>query len=119
MTMLALRENVTMARHPAMLRNVDTLIGFFEYIGLSLADAYRACMEAIRLVVGFVELQDALHDRPPAHLNQLPLSWLRSATEVDLPHLNRVGDLESSSPDSLFDFSLDIFIEGIAARVHP
>lgn len=123
MTTLALRENVTMARHPAMLRNVDTMIGFFEGVGLSLADAYRACMEAIRLVVGFVEFQDALYDRPPAHLDprdlrRLPPPWLESATEAQLPHLSRVSDLEPGTPDALFDFSLDIFIEGIAARVH-
>nr|WP_189323446.1 TetR/AcrR family transcriptional regulator C-terminal domain-containing protein [Streptomyces flaveus] len=65
MTTLALTENITMARHPTMLRNVDALIGFFESVGLSLQDAYRACMETIRLVVGFVELQDILYGHPP------------------------------------------------------
>ncbi|MEV7192717.1 TetR/AcrR family transcriptional regulator [Streptomyces sp. NPDC093510] len=126
MTTLALRENVTMARHPAMLRNVDAMIGFFTGVGLSLADAYLACMEAIRLVVGFVELQDALHDRPPAHLdpadlNQLPPSWLRPEpdSDVELPYLSRISELEPSPAGALFDFSLDIFVEGIAARAHP
>ncbi|MGW6062055.1 TetR/AcrR family transcriptional regulator [Streptomyces sp. NPDC055189] len=122
MTTLAMSENVTMARHPAMLRNVDTMIGFFEDIGLPLADAYHACMEAIRLVVGFVEFQDALYDRPhshldPADLHQLPPPWLQSAAEPDLPRLSRVSDLEPSTPDALFDFSVDTFVGGIAARV--
>ncbi|WP_026404095.1 hypothetical protein [Actinomadura rifamycini] len=65
MTTLALGENVTLARHPAMLRNVDALIGVFVRVGLPLPDAYRACMETIRTVAGFVEFQDAPHDRPP------------------------------------------------------
>ncbi|MFG2344766.1 TetR/AcrR family transcriptional regulator C-terminal domain-containing protein [Streptomyces phaeochromogenes] len=145
MTTLALTENITMARHPTMLRNVDALIGFFEAVGLSLQDAYRACMETIRLVAGFVELQDIVYDRPPAHVNpadlaQLPPPWLRpkdpedseepkgsgssSASEGsedsesvgDLPHLARLGELEPDSPDTLFAFSLDILVEGIAAR---
>ncbi|WP_405564826.1 TetR/AcrR family transcriptional regulator [Streptomyces phaeochromogenes] len=145
MTTLALTENITMARHPTMLRNVDTLIGFFEAAGLSLQDAYRACMETIRLVAGFVELQDIVYDRPPAHVNpadlaQFPPPWLRpkdpensegsgssNASEDsegsegsepvgDLPHLARLGELEPDSPDTLFAFSLDILVEGIAAR---
>ena len=121
MTTLALTENITMARHPAMLRNVDALVGFFESVGLSLQDAYRACMETIRLVVGFVELQDILYDRPPAHLEpgdleQLPPPWLRSETEEELPNLKRVGELEPDAPDTLFEFSLDVCIDGIAAH---
>ncbi|MCZ4513835.1 TetR/AcrR family transcriptional regulator C-terminal domain-containing protein [Streptomyces sp. ActVer] len=121
MTTLALTENITMARHPTMLRNVDALIEFFESAGLSLADAYRACMETVRFVVGFVELQDSLYDRPPAHLEpadleQLPPPWLRSETEDELPNLKRVSALEPDSPDTLFEFSMDIYVEGIAAR---
>ncbi len=119
MTTLALRENVTMARHPVMLRNVDDLIGFFTGVGLPLGDAYLACMESIRLVVGFVELQDSLYDRPPAHLDpadleQLPPPWLRPATAAELPHLNRLGELEPAPPDALFEFALDILVDGIA-----
>ncbi|WP_405954014.1 hypothetical protein [Streptomyces phaeochromogenes] len=34
----------------------------------------------------------------------------------DLPHLTRLGELEPDSPDTLFAFSLDILVEGIAAR---
>ncbi|MFE5668163.1 hypothetical protein ACFQ7W_30070 [Streptomyces niveus] len=49
-------------------------------------------MESIRLVVGFVEFTDSLHD------------------------LGGAGELESDSPDTLFEFSLDVFVEGIAAR---
>ncbi|MEU5002273.1 TetR/AcrR family transcriptional regulator C-terminal domain-containing protein [Streptomyces sp. NPDC021622] len=123
MTTLALSENITMARHPAMLRNVDALIGFFESVGLSLQDSYRACMETIRFIVGFVELQDMLHDRPPAHLepddlDRLPPLWLRSEADAELPHLKRVGALEPDAPDTLFEFSLDIFVGGIASRTH-
>ncbi|MGW7088934.1 TetR/AcrR family transcriptional regulator [Streptomyces sp. NPDC054871] len=123
MTTLALSENITMARHPAMLRNVDALIGFFESVGLSLRDAYRACMETIRFVVGFVELQDMLYDRPPAHLEpgdleQLPPPWLHSEAEAELPRLKRVSTLQPDAPDTLFEFSLDIFVGGIAARAH-
>ncbi|MFE5917647.1 TetR/AcrR family transcriptional regulator [Streptomyces sp. NPDC056468] len=121
MTTLALTENITMARHPVMLRNVDALIGFFGHVGLSLPDAYRACMETIRLVVGFVELQDRLYDRPPAHIEptdllQVPPPWLHPEKDEDLPNLKRVGELEPDSPDTLFAFSLDILVEGVAAR---
>ncbi|WP_146607549.1 hypothetical protein [Spongiactinospora gelatinilytica] len=45
-------------------------------IGLPLQDAYRACMETIRLVAGFVELQDSLHDRPPP--TSPPATWTGS-----------------------------------------
>ncbi|MGI5170704.1 TetR/AcrR family transcriptional regulator [Spirillospora sp. CA-253888] len=121
MTTLALSENITMARHPVMLQNVDALIGFYVGVGLSAQDAYRACMETIRLVVGFVEFQDVLYDRPPAHLDPadldtVPPPWLEA--EAELPHLGRAGELEPDSPDVLFDFSLDIFVAGIAARAH-
>ncbi|MEV8422892.1 TetR/AcrR family transcriptional regulator [Streptomyces niveus] len=125
MTTLALSENITAARHPVMLRNVDALIGFFAGAGLSPQDAYRACMESIRLVVGFVEFTDSLHDRPPAHLDPVELGqsppWLRvepgnASAEAGLTHLGGAGELESDSPDTLFEFSLDVFVEGIAAR---
>ncbi|WP_329332918.1 TetR/AcrR family transcriptional regulator C-terminal domain-containing protein [Streptomyces sp. NBC_01352] len=121
MTTLALSENITMARHPAMLRNVDALIGFFADVGLSLPDSYRACMETIRLVVGFVELQDRLYDRPPAHLNptdllHVPPPWLQPEADQSLPNLKQAGELEPDSPDTLFEFSLDVLVEGIAAR---
>ncbi|RBQ15735.1 TetR/AcrR family transcriptional regulator [Spongiactinospora rosea] len=121
MTTLAYSENITMARHPVMLRNVDALIGLFAQIGLPLQDAYRACMETIRLVAGFVELQDSLHDRPPAHvtpddLDRLPPPWLRGSPE-DLPYLSRTATLEPDSPDTLFDFAVDILVAGIAARL--
>lgn len=123
MTTMALSENITAARHPVMLRNVDALIGFFAGAGLSPQDAYRACMESIRLVVGFVEFTDSLHDRPPAHLDpvelgQSPPPWLRAAPEAGagLTHLGGAGELESDSPDTLFEFSLDVFVEGVAAR---
>ncbi|GGV10085.1 TetR family transcriptional regulator [Actinomadura cremea] len=121
MTTLALSENITLARHPAMLRNVDALIGVFVRIGLPIQDAYRACMETIRMVVGFVEFQDALHDRPPVHvdaadLHASPPPWLTAPGGEDLPHLRRVGELEPDSPDTLFEFSLDVLIDGIAAR---
>ncbi|WP_329520765.1 TetR/AcrR family transcriptional regulator [Spirillospora sp. NBC_01491] len=123
MTALALSENITMARHPVMLRNVDALIGFFAAVGLPLQDAYRACMETIRLVVGFVELQDTVHDRPPAHLNpgdleRMPPPWLSADADADadLPYLSRIGELEPDAPDTLFEFSLDVLVEGIAAR---
>ncbi|MFD4771580.1 hypothetical protein [Streptomyces niveus] len=49
-------------------------------------------MESIRLVAGFVEFTDSLHD------------------------LGGAGELASDSPDTLFEFSLDVFVEGIAAR---
>lgn len=57
----------------------------------------------------------------PAHLEladlkQLPPPWLRSETEEELPHLKRVGELDPDSPDTLFEFSLDVCIDGIAAR---
>ncbi|MEV8404418.1 TetR/AcrR family transcriptional regulator, partial [Streptomyces niveus] len=107
MTTLALSENITAARHPVMLRNVDALIGFFAGAGLSPQDAYRACMESIRLVVGFVEFTDSLHDRPPAHLDpvepaQSPPPWLRAepgngaagTAEAGLTHLGGAGELE-------------------------
>ncbi|WP_067823676.1 TetR/AcrR family transcriptional regulator C-terminal domain-containing protein, partial [Actinomadura kijaniata] len=122
MTTLALRENVTMARHPTMLRNVDALIGFFAAVGLPLPDAYRACMETIRAVVGFVEFQDAPYDRPPAHLDpddleRTPPSWLRPDGDLDLPHLRRCADeLEPDDNDARFAFTVDVLVEGIAAR---
>ncbi|WTW97971.1 TetR/AcrR family transcriptional regulator [Streptomycetaceae bacterium NBC_01309] len=123
MTTLALRENVTMARHPTMLRNVDALIGFFAGIGLPLGDAYRACMETIRLVVGFVELQDGPHDRPPpgldpADLERLPPPWLQPESDLELPYLARLGELDPTPPDAQFAFSLDVLAAGIAARIH-
>ncbi|MFF1694179.1 TetR/AcrR family transcriptional regulator [Streptomyces sp. NPDC058257] len=122
MTTLALSENITMARDPAMLRNVDGLIGFFTEVGLPLRDAYPACMEAIRLVVGFVELQDRAYDRPPpdldpADLEQVPPPWLRSGSGDELPHLLRASqELAAESPDALFEFALDVLTEGLAAR---
>ncbi|MFI0975855.1 TetR/AcrR family transcriptional regulator [Streptomyces sp. NPDC021093] len=129
MTTLALSENITMARHPVMLRNVDALIGFFVEVGLPLEDAYHACMETIRHVVGFVELQDVLYDRPPAHLDptdleRLPPSWLHPEADADagldphveLPHLSRLGGLKPPSPDAQFEFSLTLLTEGIAAH---
>ncbi|MEV8346530.1 hypothetical protein [Streptomyces niveus] len=83
-------------------------------------------MESIRLVVGFVEFTDSLHDRPPGHLDpvelgQSPPPWLRAepgngVAEAGLTHLGGAGELESDSPDTLFEFSLDVFVEGIAAR---
>lgn len=125
MTTLALSENITLARHPVMLRNVDALIGFFTAVGLSPRDAYRACMESIRMVAGFVEFTDGPHDRPPDHLDPadldlLPPPWLSVAEgdEAELPHLagaSRAGGPDA--PDDLFEFSLDVFVEGIAARV--
>lgn len=131
MTTLALSENITMARHPVMLRNVDALIGFFAATGLTARDAYRACMETIRLVVGFVEFTDSLYDRTPAHLDpaelaRTPPPWLTAepgsaAAGVELPHLEGLGldgagESEPDSPDTLFEFSLDVLVEGIAAR---
>lgn len=122
MTTLALSENITTARHPAMLRNVDALIGFFTQVGLPLRDAYLACMESIRLVVGFVELQDRAYDRPPpgldpADLEQVPPPWLRSGSGDELPHLRRAGrELAAESPDSLFAFAVDVLVEGLARR---
>ena len=122
MTTLALSENITMARHPAMLRNIDGLIGFFAEVGLPLRDAYLACMEAIRLVAGFVELQDRAYDRPPpdldpADLAQVPPPWLRSDSGDELTHLRRAGqELAAESPDALFEFALDVLVEGLAAR---
>ncbi|WP_405678157.1 TetR/AcrR family transcriptional regulator [Streptomyces sp. NBC_01511] len=126
MTTLALSENITAARHPVMLRNVDALIGFFAATGLTPRDAYRACMESIRLVVGFVEFTDSPHDRPPAHLDpadlaQSPPPWLRAepgsaAAGLELPHLDGAGGSAPDPPDTLFEFSLDVFVEGIAAR---
>ncbi|MDT0443951.1 TetR/AcrR family transcriptional regulator [Streptomyces johnsoniae] len=124
MTTLALAENVTAARHPVMLRNVDALIGFFAGLGLPLPDAYRACMESIRLVVGFVEFQDSPYDRPPAHLgpaDTAPLPpWLTPDGADELPHLSRLAaDMPdgTGSPDEFFEFSLDVLVGGIAARL--
>lgn len=37
-------------------------------------------------------------------------------SEAGLAHLGGAGELEADSPDSLFEFSLDVFVEGIAAR---
>ncbi|MGW2227997.1 TetR/AcrR family transcriptional regulator [Streptomyces formicae] len=125
MTTLALNENITMARHPVMLRNVDALIGFFtgiEGTGLPPRDAYLACMESIRQVVGFVEFQDRPHDRPPedldpADLRQTPPPWLREGAD-DLPHLRRAAEHPHPElPDEVFEFTLDVLIEGIAAAV--
>ncbi|MEU8137164.1 TetR/AcrR family transcriptional regulator [Streptodolium elevatio] len=122
MTTLALRENVTMARHPTMLRNVDALIGFFAGVGLPLGDAYRACMETIRAVVGFVELQDGPYDRPPpdldpAVLGQFPPPWLQPEADLELPYLGRLGELEPTPSDAQFAFTLDVLVNGIAARI--
>ncbi|MEU7579397.1 TetR/AcrR family transcriptional regulator C-terminal domain-containing protein [Streptomyces sp. NPDC041068] len=128
MTTLALNENITTARHPAMLRNVDAVIGFFtelEGTGLPLRDAYLACMDSLRQVVGFVEFQDRLHDRPPPHLDPVdlrrtPPPWLRDdgQSPEDLPHLHRAArELRPEPPDALFEFTLDLLVEGIAARV--
>ncbi|MEI5097797.1 TetR/AcrR family transcriptional regulator [Streptomyces sp. PmtG] len=121
MTTLALRENITLAHHPAMLRNVDALIGFYAGVGLAPADAYRACMETIRLVVGFVEFEDAVHDRPPAHLDPADLTahpppWLRTADADALPHLAGVAALAPDDADARFAFAVDVLTEGIAAR---
>ncbi|MEU5957441.1 TetR/AcrR family transcriptional regulator [Streptomyces sp. NPDC047525] len=125
MTTLALGENITTARHPAMLRNVDRLIGFFTEVGLPLRDAYLACMESIRLVVGFVELQDRAFDRPPpgldpADLEQVPPPWLRSGSSGagdELPYLRRASEeLAAESPDALFEFAVDVLLEGLARR---
>ncbi|WP_367044552.1 TetR/AcrR family transcriptional regulator C-terminal domain-containing protein [Streptomyces sp. Je 1-332] len=122
MTTLALSENITTARHPAMLRNVDGLIGFFTEVGLPLRDAYLACMEAIRFVVGFVELQDRAYDRPPpdvdrADLEQVPPPWLRSGSGDDLPYLRRATDeLAAESSDAVFEFAVDVLLEGLARR---
>ncbi|QDQ14433.1 TetR/AcrR family transcriptional regulator [Streptomyces spectabilis] len=121
MTTLALSENVTMAGHPAMLRNVDALIGFYGALGLTLADAYRACMETVRLVVGFVEFEDALRDRPPAHLDPADLAahpppWLRAEEADGLPHLAAVAELEPDSADTRFAFAVDVLAAGIDAR---
>ncbi|RSN71682.1 hypothetical protein [Actinomadura sp. WAC 06369] len=113
MTTLALGENVTLARHPAMLRNVDALIGVFVRVGLPLPDAYRACMETIRTVAGFVEFQDAPHDRPPARLDPAdlhasPPPWPTAPDGEDLPHLRRLAVLEPDTPD--------VLVDGLAAR---
>ncbi|MCF3118853.1 TetR/AcrR family transcriptional regulator C-terminal domain-containing protein [Streptomyces arenae] len=125
MTTLALHENVALTRHPAMLRNVDAAIGFFTEIGgtgLPPREAYLACMETIRQVVGFVEFEDRVHDRPPpdldpADLRQAPPPWLREGVE-DLPHLRRAAkDPHPHAPDDLFEFTLDVLVEGIAARL--
>ncbi|MDT0318452.1 TetR/AcrR family transcriptional regulator [Streptomyces millisiae] len=124
MTTLALTEDVTMARHPTMLRNVDAIVGFLTALGLPPADAYRACVETIRLVVGFVEFHDALHDRPPAHLapgelTETPPPWLRPEPGTDLPHLTRLADLPPTSQDEQFTFAVDLLVDGLAARVRP
>ncbi|MGA4838834.1 TetR/AcrR family transcriptional regulator [Streptomyces sp. G45] len=121
MTTLALSENITMAGHPAMLRNVDALIGFYAALGLTPADAYRACMETIRLVVGFVEFEDAVRDRVPDHLDPADLEahpppWLRTEAADELPHLAGVAALEPDSADTRFAFAVEVFTDGIAAR---
>lgn len=122
MTTLALSENITLATHPVMLRNVDALIGFFEAVGLGLADAYRACMETIRLVVGFVEFEDVLRGRPPAGLDPADLAahpppWLRTADADGLPQLARLAELAQDDADTRFAFSVDVFTAGLAALV--
>ncbi|MFJ2744921.1 TetR/AcrR family transcriptional regulator [Streptomyces sp. NPDC087440] len=121
MTTLALRENVTLARHPQMLRNVDALIGFLAATGLPLRDAHLACMETLRMVVGFVELQDTPHDRPPTHLDPALLEepvppWLRAKDGAELPHLAEAAKLQPATPDDQFAFALDVLAEGLAAR---
>lgn len=40
----------------------------------------------------------------------------RGAAGAGLTHLGGAGELESDSPDTLFEFSLDVFVEGVAAR---
>ncbi|WP_329144873.1 hypothetical protein OG275_10875 [Streptomyces niveus] len=40
----------------------------------------------------------------------------RVAAGAGLTHLGGAGELESDSPDTLFEFSLDVFVEGVAAR---
>jgi AcrR family transcriptional regulator len=125
MTSLALSENITMARHPVMLRNVDALIGFFERVGLPLADAYLACGETLRMVVGFVEFQDGPHDRPPesvepSDMARVPPPWLTPHERdagVELPQLSRLAGLAPATPDALFDFALRTLTEGLAARI--
>ncbi|MFJ5261776.1 TetR/AcrR family transcriptional regulator C-terminal domain-containing protein [Streptomyces sp. NPDC088387] len=107
----------------AAARNMDALIGFYAGVGLTLADAYRACMETIRLVVGFVEFEDALRDRTPAHLDPADLEahpppWLRTGDEGGgLPHLVAVAGLVPDSADTRFAFAVDVFTAGVAARV--
>ncbi|MEU8890051.1 hypothetical protein [Streptomyces sp. NPDC048442] len=78
-----------------------------------------------------MELQDVLHDRPPAHLGPADLehlrpSWLHPAaetdtagtgaeTDVELPYPSRLGGLKFPSPDARFEFSLTLLTEGVAA----
>ncbi|MFD9904152.1 TetR/AcrR family transcriptional regulator [Streptomyces sp. NPDC059063] len=121
MTTLALSENITMAGHPVMLRNVDALIGFYAAVGLAPADAYRACMETVRLVVGFVEFEDGPRDRTPDHLDAADLEahpppWLRTEQAAELPHLAGVAQLAPDSADTRFAFAVDVLTEGLAAR---
>ncbi|MDJ1138528.1 TetR/AcrR family transcriptional regulator [Streptomyces iconiensis] len=132
MTTLALRENITAARHPTMLTNVEGLIGFYAEMGMSLPDAYLACMETLRVVIAFVEFEDVLHDHPPAHLPTppspppsspspqppspppFPPPWL---TTADHPHLARLASITQPTPDEVFAFTLATLTEGLAARL--
>lgn len=118
MTTLALRENVTAARHPTMLGNVDALIGFYADLGMPLADAYLACVETLRAVVAFVEFQDTPYDHPPAHLEEQPFPppWL---TTADHPYLARLSTVPAPTPDALFAFTLTTLTEGLAAQLPP
>lgn len=119
MTTLAFRENITAAQHPRMLGNVDALIGFYRDLGMSLTDAYLACMETLRTVVAFVEFQDAPYDHPPEHLPDAPAfppPWL---TTEDHPHLASLSAVPGPTPDALFAFTLTTLTEGLAAQLPP
>lgn len=72
-----------------------------------------------------MELQDRAYDRPPpgldpADLEQVPPPWLRSGSSGsgdELPHLRRAGEeLAAESPDALFEFAVDVLLEGLARR---
>ncbi len=109
---------------PNRLRKIELMIGLFRAAGCTPRDALRVSYHFNNLVVEYaadesrIAAMAAKQDQPPAKLTQSMNAFFASLPAGTFPNLSLAAQQDGPTNDSgLFDFGINLLLEGIATRV--